>query len=375
MKIFGFDSPPAPCRRKAITVAAGRLMGMTLAIEGIERLETFSAFEALLARPGPWIGGFDFPFGLPAELCRDLGWPLEWKALVSHCSSLTRQQLRSALDAYRNCRPVGSKYAHRATDLPAGSSSPMKLVNPPVALMFHEGARRIAAAGVHAPALRSAGRRLRRGGLDHQLVALRAHAEARQARLLHELVAEGIAQRRGRPYEEAATLRVLHQRRPDRAVKPGAEARFAPRFLLAPRRVLVELLRRRVRLHPLHRRARSGGERGASDRMDSYNRPHAHSVRNVGLGQLLQGQAGARAARPRLPLDRGRSCQGGNGKRRIPRQESERQGADARARKRRISSRIQCDPELTRRRNTAAARAAARSRARAAVDVLRAVQP
>ena len=54
-------------------------MGMTLAIEGIERLETFSAFEALLARPGPWIGGFDFPFGLPAELCRDLGWPLEWK--------------------------------------------------------------------------------------------------------------------------------------------------------------------------------------------------------------------------------------------------------------------------------------------------------
>ena len=59
----------------------------------------------------------DFPFGLPAELCRDLGWPLEWKALVSHCSSLTRQQLRCALDAYRNSRPAGSKYAHRATDL------------------------------------------------------------------------------------------------------------------------------------------------------------------------------------------------------------------------------------------------------------------
>jgi len=57
------------------------------------------------------------------------------------------------LDAYRNSRPAGSKYAHRATDLPAGSSSPMKLVNPPVALMFHEGARRIAGAGVHVPAL------------------------------------------------------------------------------------------------------------------------------------------------------------------------------------------------------------------------------
>src|SRR6266480_1166635 len=147
MKIFGVDFTSAPCRRKAITVAAGRLKGMTLVIQGIERLETFSAFEALLARPGPWIGGFDFPFGLPAELCRDLGWPLEWKALVSHCSGLTRQQLRCALDAYRNSRPAGRKYAHRATDLPAGSSSPMKLVNPPVALMFHEGARRIAGAG------------------------------------------------------------------------------------------------------------------------------------------------------------------------------------------------------------------------------------
>ena len=29
----------------------------------------------------------------------------------------------------------------------------MKLVNPPVALMFHEGARRLLAAGVHVPAL------------------------------------------------------------------------------------------------------------------------------------------------------------------------------------------------------------------------------
>ncbi|TMH88460.1 MAG: DUF429 domain-containing protein [Betaproteobacteria bacterium] len=153
MKIFGVDFTSAPCRRKPITVAAGRMKGMTLVIHAIERLETFNAFEAMLARPGPWVGGFDFPFGMPAELCRNLGWPLEWKALVSHCSSLTRQQLRCTLDAYRNSRPAGSKYAHRATDLPAGSSSPMKLVNPPVALMFHEGAQRIAGAGVHVPAL------------------------------------------------------------------------------------------------------------------------------------------------------------------------------------------------------------------------------
>ncbi len=153
MKIFGVDFTSAPCRRKPITVASAVLTKDLLRVEAIERHETFADFEQFLARPGPWIGGFYFPFGLPAELCRDLGWPLEWKALVSHCSSLTRQQLRCALDAYRNSRPAGSKYAHRATDLPAGSSSPMKLVNPPVALMFHEGARRIAGAGVHVPAL------------------------------------------------------------------------------------------------------------------------------------------------------------------------------------------------------------------------------
>src|SRR5207244_9065861 len=94
-----------------------------------------------------------FPSSLPHELVRDLAWPQGWKELVTHCAGMTRQELRDRLDAYRNSREVGRKYAHRATDLPAGSSSPMKLVNPPVALMFHEGARRIAGAGVHVPAL------------------------------------------------------------------------------------------------------------------------------------------------------------------------------------------------------------------------------
>jgi hypothetical protein len=42
---------------------------------GVERLQTFAEFEAMLARPGPWVGGFDFPFSLPRELVRDLGWP------------------------------------------------------------------------------------------------------------------------------------------------------------------------------------------------------------------------------------------------------------------------------------------------------------
>lgn len=153
MRIYGVDFTCAPRRAKPITVAAGICSGDALVLDTLEKLESFDAFESLLARPGPWVGGFDFPFSLPRELVRDLGWPARWKPLVEHCSGLSRQQLRDVLDAYRGTRQAGSKYAHRATDYPAGSSSPMKLVNPPVALMFHEGARRILASGVHVPAL------------------------------------------------------------------------------------------------------------------------------------------------------------------------------------------------------------------------------
>ena len=139
--------------QKPITVAACLLKRNCLFVEAVERLESFAAFEAFLRRPGPWIGGFDFPFSLSRELVRDLGWPAPWQALVSHCGTFSRLEFRKALDAYRASRPAGRKYAHRATDLPAGSSSPMKLVNPPVALMFHEGARRLLDAGVHLPGL------------------------------------------------------------------------------------------------------------------------------------------------------------------------------------------------------------------------------
>lgn len=154
MRVYGVDFTCAPRKAKPITVACATLKGTRLALEQIENLESFAAFEAFLARPGPWIGGFDFPFSLPIALTRDLGWPDRWPELVAHCGRMTRRELRAVLDAYRATRPAGSKYAHRATDLPAGSSSPMKLVNPPVALMFHEGARRLASSQIHLPGLR-----------------------------------------------------------------------------------------------------------------------------------------------------------------------------------------------------------------------------
>ncbi|MEP6875575.1 MAG: DUF429 domain-containing protein, partial [Burkholderiales bacterium] len=45
------------------------------------------------------------------------------------------------------------KFAHRATDGPAGSSPSMKWVNPPVAYMLHAGVPLLLEAGVHLPGL------------------------------------------------------------------------------------------------------------------------------------------------------------------------------------------------------------------------------
>lgn len=153
--ILGVDFTSAPRRAKPIVVARGHAAHGAFALGAIEPLDDWPAFERLLAAPGPWIGGFDFPFGLPRAAVRDLGWPLRWDALVRHCAGLGRVAFRSALDAYRATRPAGDKYPHRATDLPAASHSPVKLVNPPVALMFLEGAPRLLAAGVTLPGLRA----------------------------------------------------------------------------------------------------------------------------------------------------------------------------------------------------------------------------
>ncbi len=156
MRLYGVDFTSAPRPRKPITVAAGRFVDGVVSLDRLEGLPDWPAFEAFLARPGPWLGGFDFPFGLPREAVVDLGWPTSWPALVTRCAALGRQAFREALDAYRVTRPVGARYAHRAADLPARSHSPLKLVNPPVGLMFLEGAPRLLTAGVSVPGLHQA---------------------------------------------------------------------------------------------------------------------------------------------------------------------------------------------------------------------------
>lgn len=154
--VCGVDFTSRPGTRKPITAATGRFTGHGFELLRMDEFGDWPAFEAWLARPGPWVGGFDFPFGLPREAVIDLGWPRNWPDLVCHCRGLGREGFRAVLDRYREGRPAGNRYAHRATDHPAGSHSPLKLVNPPVGLMFLEGAPRLLDAGVTLPGLHGA---------------------------------------------------------------------------------------------------------------------------------------------------------------------------------------------------------------------------
>ncbi|MBA3625232.1 MAG: DUF429 domain-containing protein [Methylibium sp.] len=148
LRLLGVDFTSAPTRRKPITIAHGSRHGTLLRLGGIEAAASFEAFDVVLGRPGPWLGAFDLPFGLPRELVESLGWPSDWPSLMQHYAQLSRAEIRSTFAAFCAARPVGAKFAHRGCDAPAGSSPSMKWVNPPVAFMLHAGVPRLVAAGV-----------------------------------------------------------------------------------------------------------------------------------------------------------------------------------------------------------------------------------
>lgn len=151
--LLGCDFSSSPTRRKPVVLALGRREGARVQLTELVRIETLAAVGRWLAEPRPWVGGFDLPFGLPRELLQTLGWPLQWHASMQHYRTLTRPQIRETFAAFCDARPVGGKFAHRATDGPAGSSPSMKWVNPPVAYMLHAGLPLLLDAGVHLPGL------------------------------------------------------------------------------------------------------------------------------------------------------------------------------------------------------------------------------
>ena len=164
--LVGCDFSSAPTRRKPILLAIGQAASGRVQLARLERFETLAAFADWLRAPQAWIGGFDFPFGLPRELVEHLGWPTGWRECMRHYASLTRPQIRATFAAYCAARPAGSKFAHRRFDKLAGSSPSMKWVNPPVAYMLHAAVPLLLEAGVHIPGLQQG---------DPQRVALEAY--------------------------------------------------------------------------------------------------------------------------------------------------------------------------------------------------------
>ena len=198
--ILGCDFTSSPSRRKPVVVALGELPAIThlgeignipvshgrISLLKLERFQTLEAFATWLQMPrAPWVGGFDLPFGLPRELVETLGWPTGWLACLRHYAALDREAIRATFAAFCNARPAGGKFAHRATDGPAGSSPSMKWVNPPVAFMLHAGVPLLLDAGAHLPGLH---------GGDLNRVALEAYPG-----LLAREILEAIDTRANRP--------------------------------------------------------------------------------------------------------------------------------------------------------------------------------
>ena len=151
--LLGCDFSSSPSPRKPIVLALGHVAQGRVQLRELVRLHTLKAFADWLQQPLAWVGGFDLPFGLPRELVQTLGWPTEWQACMQHYAALSRADIRDTFKAFCEARPVGGKFAHRATDLPAGSSPSMKWVNPPVAYMLHAGVPLLMQAGVCLPRL------------------------------------------------------------------------------------------------------------------------------------------------------------------------------------------------------------------------------
>jgi Protein of unknown function (DUF429) len=185
LALLGVDFSSAPSRTKPITVARGRLHAAVLRVEGVQALPTLEAFEALLATPGPWLGAFDFPFGLPRAFAESLGLGADVLVVSAevHRRCATRREFQALVDTWGNGRPKGQRLVHRSTDTAMPglmSTSPLQTRYVPVGFMWFEGFARLAAAGVDLPGL-VAGDASRRalegypGLLAHELIGRRSY--------------------------------------------------------------------------------------------------------------------------------------------------------------------------------------------------------
>jgi hypothetical protein len=180
MLLAGIDFSCNPSRRKPITIASGRLAGTRLVVDDVADVATLAAFEEWLRLPGPWLGGFDFPFGLPRAFVDAHAFGSSAAEVIAAVRrrSPTRMAWRAFIDAWGNTQPAGARLLHRRTDAASAvvSTSPMQTRYVPVGLMYYEGLARLVEAGVTIPCPRHDG--------DPSRVALEAYPR----RLAHALV-------------------------------------------------------------------------------------------------------------------------------------------------------------------------------------------
>jgi Protein of unknown function (DUF429) len=157
--LLGVDFSSAPSRKKPITVARGELLGKVLKLQSLDELPAMADFEALLREPGPWLGAFDFPFGLPREFVDSLQLGGSTDAVITELQRRcpARMDFRALVDTWGNGRPKGQRLIHRQADgaMPGiSSSSPLQTRYVPVGFMYYEGLSRLVAADVSLPRLR-----------------------------------------------------------------------------------------------------------------------------------------------------------------------------------------------------------------------------
>ena len=178
--LVGCDFSSSPSKRKPIVIALGYSNQGRVHLKEIIKFDTLDAWSYWLSLDQDWVGGFDLPFGLPRELVESLQWPTDWLECTEHFCSMSRDTIRQHFKTFCNSRPVGQKFAHRKTDVPAGSSPSMKWVNPPVAFMLHAGVPLLLNAGVTFPGLHTP--------IHEQVASKRIALEAYPGLLARELV-------------------------------------------------------------------------------------------------------------------------------------------------------------------------------------------
>jgi Protein of unknown function (DUF429) len=221
--LAGVDFSSNPSKKKPITVALGHLGGPVLKLARLEAFATLDAYAAWLAAPGPWLGAFDFPFGLPRAF-------VEAHALGATCEEVihnvrrrcpTRMQWRSFIDTWGNTQPAGQRLLHRRTDTALqglSSTSPLQTRYVPVGFMYYEGVARLIDAGITLPQMH-VGDPARvavegyPGLLAHELIGRRSYKNKDEPERLIARKEMMDALEQGRSTRLALRLRLTHAQR------------------------------------------------------------------------------------------------------------------------------------------------------------------